>query len=81
MRKVKIHMLDKKYSSKPDNKEIGRISKRITDQITETGIAAFAREVGENEKPFTPALFHGGRKNDNFAQQEVFALDFDGGLT
>lgn len=74
-------MLDKKYTSKPDKTEIGRISNYITDEIKEFDIETFAREAGENGKPFTPALFNGKRKKENFKQQEIYALDFDNGVT
>lgn len=81
MRKIQVHILDKCYREKPDKNEIARISQRITSQMSELNIGEFAREVGENGKPFTPAFFNGSRKKENFVQQEIYALDFDGGFT
>lgn len=81
MKKVKIHLLDERYDVKPEGSEYGKINNRITGRVTEIDIGTLAKEVGENKKPFTPALFHGGRSVENFEQEQVFALDFDDGIT
>lgn len=81
MRKIQVHILDECYYEKPDKNEIARISQKITSRKRKLNIEEFAREVGENGKPFTPAFFNGSRKKENFVQQEIYALDFDGGFT
>lgn len=81
MKTVKIHLLNKRYEVKPDRMAYGKINNRITDAVTEIDINTFAEEVGANRKPFTPTIFHGGRNAKNFAEEQVYALDFDGGIT
>lgn len=82
MKKVKIHLLDRCYAQKPrDKREFARINNDITKKVSEIDIRTFAKEVGINGRPFTPALFHGGRNTENFAQAQVYALDFDDGIT
>jgi len=81
MREIQIHILDQCYDEKPVKKEIVKISQNITFETKQLDIEKFAKEVGEKGKPFTPALFNGNRKKECFAQQEVYALDFDTGFT
>lgn len=78
---IRIHISKQGYDQKPQKKEIALISRNITEHITTIEISEFAREVGENGKTFTPALFNGSRRTENFFCQQVFALDFDGGMT
>ena len=40
-----------------------------------------ANEIGENGCSFAPAVFSGRRKQDNFKEQQLIALDFDDGTT
>ena len=79
MKTVKVHLMDKKYTVKPEGK-YGFISKIITRRATEIDIDALAEETSSG-RAFTPAIFHGGRGVENFAQEQVFALDFDSGIT
>ena len=81
MRKVKIHLLDIGYAKKPEGREYARINNSITKKVSEIDIGTFAEEVGINGRPFTPAIFNGQRKKDDFAQEQVYALDFDDGTT
>lgn len=81
MKKVRIHLSDRHYTKKPGRRELAHIHNDITKKVSEVDIETFAREVGMNGRPFTPALFHGGRKKENFAQEQVYALDFDDGIT
>ncbi len=78
---VKVHLFECSYDTKPSKAEIGYISCNITNCISEIEIEDFAQAVGENGRPFTPAIFNGSRKNENFISQQVYALDFDGGMT
>lgn len=78
---VKIHMTKQGYRHKPRKQEIALISKDITESAATVEIEELAREVGENGKAFTPAFFSGSRRIENFISQQIFALDFDGGMT
>lgn len=79
MNTVKVHLMDRKYAVKPEGK-YGFISKRITKRITEIDIDTLAEKTSSG-RAFTPAIFYGDRIIENFAQEQVFALDFDSGIT
>lgn len=79
MKTVKVHLMDRKYTTKPEGK-YGFISNHITKMKTEIDIDTLAEEVSSG-RAFTPAIFHGGRNLENFVQEQVFALDFDTGIT
>lgn len=81
MKSVRIHLSDRCYAKKPEKREYAHINNEITRRVSEVDIATFAREVGMNGRPFTPALFHGRRRKEDFAQEQVYALDFDDGIT
>jgi hypothetical protein len=70
-----------KRSEKPTNKEIGFISNNLKSSI-ELTIREFAEMVTQpNGFSWCGATFEGSRKNDNWREQSVFALDFDSGVT
>jgi hypothetical protein len=69
------------YSIKPEQREIGVISKRIINFPSEIGIDALAQAVGEEGRTFVPAYLEGKRNNDSWKSQSVFMLDFDEGIT
>ena len=79
--KVRIHLHNQKYRSKPKKSEIGKISNEITDKIKEIDIERFAQEVGKKGRTFTTSIFNGRRVKENFVSQQVFCLDFDKGFT
>ena len=79
--KVRIHLHNQKYRSKPKKSEIGKISNEITDKIKEIDIERFAQEVGKKGRTFTTSTFNGRRVKENFVSQQVFCLDFDKGFT
>ena len=79
--KVRIHLHNQKYRSKPKKSEIGKISNEITDKIREIDIERFAQEVGKKGRIFTTSIFNGRRAKENFVSQQVFCLDFDKGFT
>ena len=79
--KIKIHLDQERYSSKPQQRDIIRINKSITNKITECEIRDFIDMVGNNGQTFMPGLMNGTRKNENFAGQQVYGLDFDEGIT
>lgn len=79
--RVKVHLHNKKYKSKPKDFEIVKINNEITNKVKEIDIEKLAREVGEKGKTFTVSVFHGKRVKENFRSQQVFCLDFDKGFT
>ena len=76
---VKIQLSDIENTSKPKN--AGFITKEIEGKIQTVTIREFADAVGKDGRTFTPAVFNGARKIDNFVSQQVFVLDFDDGFT
>lgn len=79
--KIKIHLDQKRYSSKPQQRDIIEINKSITNKITECEIRDFIDMVGNNGQTFMPGLMNGARKKENFVGQQVYGLDFDEGIT
>ena len=59
--KVRIHLHDQSYRSKPEGRQIQEISSTITRKITETGIQELAVLAGEEGRAFTPAVFQGAK--------------------
>ena len=78
--KIKIHLDQKRYSSKPQQRDIIEINKSITNKITECEIRDFIDMVGNNGQTFMPGLMNGARKKENFVGQQVYGLDFDEGI-
>ena len=79
--KIKIHLDQKRYSRKPQQRDVIEINKSITNKITECEIRDFIDMVGNNGQTFMPGLMNGAHKNENFAGQQVYGLDFDEGIT
>lgn len=81
--KVNISLDDYAYSSKPDSKkEIMQISCRIASNPTCMEVKEIAQLVGEKGYTFCPAIFCGGnRRIDSFEKMQIFALDFDDGIS
>ncbi|MDR1701053.1 MAG: hypothetical protein LBR68_07655 [Lachnoclostridium sp.] len=78
--------LDKKaYRTKPEANETGSISNRIAENITNIDydkIREFAENVGAMGHTWIPATFGNGKRNkSSFDQMQLFALDFDNGIT
>lgn len=77
---IKVLLDTVKYISKP-KEEIGLISNRLTDHLTEIAIEELAKQVtSPNGKSWCPATFKGNRNNDSWLSQQLFALDFDKGM-
>lgn len=77
---IKVLLDIVKYTSKPSGKEIGLISNRLNDQLTEITIEKLAKELTyPNGKSWCPAIFTRSRGNDYWYSQQIFALDFDKG--
>jgi hypothetical protein len=78
--------LDKKaYKTKPEANETGSISNRIAENITNIDydkIREFAEKVGAMGHTWIPATFINSKRNkSSFDQMQLFALDFDNGIT
>ena len=69
------------FKQKPSTDEIKQINNRITKCIVDSDISNIAIEVGENGKTFTPAIFQGKRRKENFLQMQLFGIDFDCGIS
>ena len=83
MNKIKVSLDRESFWEKPEKADIPKISSRIAKSVKELkcslqDIKAFADSVGVGGHTFCPASFKDGcRKQDNFEQQQFFALDFD----
>ncbi len=75
----KITINTKKYIHKPEKDEIREINNNLTE--TELPYKELAVLVGEQGCTFAPAVFNGRRKQDNFREQQLIALDFDNGIS
>ncbi len=68
------------YQIKPT--EFNKISNRIVKCPTEIDIVNFSKQItSPNGRTWIPAYLEGGRKNENWKHQQIFALDFDNGIT
>jgi len=83
MEKIKVVLDRMGFWEKPTGHEIGIINNRIGKSVKELccnqkDMRAFAELVGIDGHTFCPATFKGGIRNqENFEQQQFFALDFD----
>lgn len=75
-------MLDRtRYQSKEDaQRDIAGISLRLCGKAETVTLEELAELLGSGAS-FCPAVMEGGRKNENWRAQQLFVLDFDGGLT
>ena len=79
--KVKLCLDSEQYKEKPSKSDMARISKRIAGQQVEVTIEDFASAMVAGQC-FTPACFEGdNRTNEAWNNQQVFALDFDSGVS
>ena len=72
------------YKVKPSS-EIGLINNRIgglAKSVSQDNLKQFVTMVGNDGYAFSPATFQNGKRDKaNFVQQQLFALDFDGGVS
>lgn len=80
---MKLCLDHDEFTRKPSGAEIGKISKRIAEHCIEISLEDFVKQITEpNGRTYTPAWFNGNaRSNDAWAGQQIFGLDFDGGIT
>lgn len=71
--------------NKPDRENgghiYGAIRKRAADNWKEMGLSEFADLVGNQGYAFVPGKLENGYRSDCCVEQQVFALDFDSGIT
>lgn len=79
MKEYQVSFDKKRHLEKPTGNEIGRIN----NQFYRKSIAydKLAYEVGEYGCTFSPAIYNGKRRKENFIGQQLIALDFDNGVT
>ena len=85
MNEFKVSFDNQTFLSKPSADNARLISNRIGRSVKKFGsanIRAFALDVSLDGHTFCPATFKDGKRNkENFEQQQLFALDFDGGIS
>lgn len=77
------------YTTKPQQEEIKKISNRIANNIKQCNLEDFKKKVGNQGYPFCCGIFANidneingiRRRKANFCWQQVWALDFDEGIT
>ncbi|MDE5936335.1 MAG: hypothetical protein K2G83_02900, partial [Ruminococcus sp.] len=79
MKEYQVSFDKKRHSEKPTGAEIGKISNRLYTKSID--FKKLAYEVGERGCTFSPAVYDGKRRKENFISQQLIALDFDNGVT
>ena len=79
MKEYQVSFDKKRYSEKPTGNEIGKINNQLYTQSIAYDKLAY--EVGECGCTFSPAIYNGKRRKENFIGQQLIALDFDNGVT
>lgn len=79
MKKYEISFNNKRYNSKPSGNEIGKISNGLYTKSID--FKKLAYEVGERGCTFSPAIYDGKRRKENYIGQQLIGLDFDNGVT
>jgi hypothetical protein len=80
-KKFNVQFFKKQFSQKPTKEDNKKISEGINERISVT--VRELRNMVSEPLSYTvcPSIFNGKRSNDNWLSQEVFFLDFDGGIT
>lgn len=79
MKKYEVSFNNKRYNSKPAGNEIGKISNGL--YTISIDFKKLAYEVGERGCTFSPAVYDGKRRKENYIGQQLIGLDFDNGVT
>lgn len=79
MKEYNVSFEDTHHDSKPSGDEIGRISNELHTKIID--FKKLADELGNYGCTFSPAVYNGKRRKENYIGQQLIALDFDKGVT
>ena len=79
MKKYEVSFNGKRFNKKPSGSEIGKISNELYTKSLD--YTTLAHEVGENGCTFSPAVYNGKRRKENYIGQQLIGLDFDSGIT
>ena len=79
MKEYQVSFDKKRHSKKPIGNEIGKTNNRL--YAKNISYDKLAYEVGECGCTFSPAIYNGKRRKENFIGQQLIALDFDNGVT
>lgn len=79
MKKYEVSFNNKRYNSKPSGNEIGKIHNGLYTKSID--FKELAHEVGEYGCTFSPAVYNGKRRKQNYIGQQLIGLDFDNGVT
>ncbi len=79
MKKYNISFSSTRFDRKPSGTEIGKISNELSSCSMD--YRTIAHYVGECGCTFSPAVFDGSRKKENYCEQQLIGLDFDGGVS
>lgn len=70
------------YKRKPKKSDISKLSVRTAASPCSINMEDLAYKVGQEGHTFCPAVFKAGkRKADHFGEMQIFALDFDSGVS
>jgi len=85
MKNVKVCLDTVSLPPKPSDDAIDRLNRRIaktTKQLNPNNIRDFVADISANGYSFCPATFtNGSKERETFEQQQLFALDFTGGIS
>lgn len=80
--KINVSVDEKRFTKKPDKPTMIKISNRIASYPRYAELERLPEIIGERGFSWCPATFTDGkRKISNFKSQQLFALDFDKGIT
>lgn len=79
--KVSVSLDKREYVAKPDKREIPKIKRRAVCNWQDIEIAELAHMVGERGCSMIPAHMVGGLSGANCRAEQLFVLDFDGGIS
>ncbi|MCD8098627.1 MAG: site-specific integrase [Lachnospiraceae bacterium] len=79
--KVRVSIDNVSYERKPEKQEIVGAKRRACDNWQEMELETIADLVGNQGHAFIPAHLVGGIKAENCIGMQLFALDFDGGVS
>lgn len=79
---IQVHLDAEKYVLKPTKENTKLINNRIIKSVETTTIQELAEKItSPNGQTWLPAVLEGSRTNDSWKHQQIFALDFDSGIT